>query len=131
MPPSTTWLGDQPPHNDGGGGHPHCVALADNARTFLGQRVSIDAQHAAVVLPIQLLWHSLDLGRTPHELLGALLPLLPAKMGSALEALLKLRPRAIQVSYQAYSWDLRFKVGSGKVGGGPAADVREVAQPPS
>lgn len=87
--------------------------LAENARCFLAPRVSCDEQAAAVVLPIQLLWHHLDFGATPPEMLHALLPLLPRHVASALDTLLQQRPRAIQVSYTAYSWDVQFKVGSG------------------
>ena len=84
--------------------------LAENARRFLHHAVTVRGDGSSdlvATLPIQLLWHQQDLGRTPLDALRALVPLLPAEQAQLLGAAAV--PR-VSVGYASYEWRLLFRV---------------------
>eukprot|EP00966_Prymnesium_polylepis_P299769 6927318-Prymnesium_polylepis.2 len=90
--------------------------LAENARRFLQHAVTVRASRGeasdgssniVATLPIQLLWHQQDLGRTPIDALRALMPLLPTEQAELLGAAPVTR---VSMGYASYEWRLLFRV---------------------
>ena len=73
----------------------------------------VSAGRLRVRLPVQLMWHGLDLGADLPQVLDALLPLLSTEIAGAVSAAVAAR-RPIDASYEQPSWRIAFRLPKGQ-----------------